>query len=188
MGMVAAYNTGSGNQLSWDPNTEPDLQYYRVYRDTDPGFVPSVDSYVEGTALTNWTDPSNDGGAVYYKITAVDHADNESAPASPGVATAVPTPVVPTKFALDQNIPNPFNPTTTIRYDVASGGGKVTLQIFDVSGRLVTTLIDRNVSEGQRSVVWNGSNNVGNPVATGTYFYRLTAPGFQQTRKMVLLK
>jgi flagellar hook assembly protein FlgD len=89
---------------------------------------------------------------------------------------------------LHQNVPNPFNPTTTIRYDVAQGGGHVTLQIFDAGGRVVRTIVDGVESEGRRSVTWDGRSDAGTQVATGVYFYRLSAPGFTQTRKMVMLK
>ena len=91
-------------------------------------------------------------------------------------------------FALRQNFPNPFNPITTIDYQVAAGGGMVRLSIFDVSGRLVRTLVDERQSEGVRSVIWNGTNDRGAPVASGIYFYRMQAPGFAETRKMVLLR
>ena len=112
---------------------------------------------------------------------------NESDVATPGTATGI-VPSAPQTFALHQNVPNPFNPTTTIQYDVARGGGEVTLQIFDAKGRLVKTMMDGAQSEGQQSVTWDGRNNAGQQVATGVYFYRLTAPGFSQTRRMVLLK
>jgi flagellar hook assembly protein FlgD len=85
-------------------------------------------------------------------------------------------------------VPNPFNPATTIHYDVARGGGEVTLQIFDAKGRLVRTLVDGSQSEGQKTATWNGLNGSGQQVATGVYFYRLRAQGFSQTRTMVLLK
>jgi len=186
--LAAAYYTGSGNQLSWDANTEDDFQYYRVYRDTDPDFVPLPGNLVEGTAVISWIDIEYDGGGVYYKVTAVDDADNESAPASPGTVTMAPGTTVPQSFVLHQNTPNPFNPATTIRYHVARGGGKVTLQIFAVSGQLVRTLVNGVESEGQRSVTWDGRDGEGASVATGAYFYRLTASGFAQTRKMLLLK
>ena len=71
---------------------------------------------------------------------------------------------------------------------VARGGGEVTLRIFDAKGRLVKTLIDGVQSEGEQSTTWNGLNDGGQQVATGVYFYRLTAQGFSQTRRMVLLK
>jgi hypothetical protein len=95
---------------------------------------------------------------------------------------------LPTRFSLYQNIPNPFNPTTKIRFDVPAGGGDVTLRIYDVGGRLVRTLLTGFQSAGQRTITWDGRNQAGNPVATGTYLYRLTGRGFEETRKMVFLK
>jgi len=89
---------------------------------------------------------------------------------------------------LFQNEPNPFNPTTTIRFDVADGGGHVALQVFDVRGRLVRTLVDERLDGGDKSAVWDGRDGHGDPVATGIYLYRLNAPGFTETRKMLLLK
>jgi hypothetical protein len=183
-----AYNTGNGNTLSWDAAPEPDLQYYRVYRSNDPNFIPDSGNLVQATISTSWVDPDYDGGSVYYKVSATDVAGNESDPASPEIVTSVPIRAVPSAFALHQNFPNPFNPSTTIRYDVAHGGGKVKLQIFDVSGRLVTTLVDKYENEGQRKVTWHGCDNAGMRVATGTYYSRLTAPGITQTKKMVMLK
>ncbi len=94
----------------------------------------------------------------------------------------------PRTFALHQNAPNPFNPVTNIRFDVPPGGGAVTLRIYDVGGRLVRTLVNGNQGEGMKTIAWDGRNEAGNPVATGTYLYRLTGTAFDQTRKMVLLR
>ena len=91
-------------------------------------------------------------------------------------------------YALHDNVPNPFNPSTTISYDVADGGGHVTLRIYDVSGRLVRTLVDQNQGPGRKSVAWKGDNDQGGRVASGVYFYRMSAPGFTETKRMVLLK
>lgn len=94
----------------------------------------------------------------------------------------------PEKFALHQNHPNPFNPTTTIQFDVPPGGGIVTLRVYDVGGRLVRSLVNGEQTAGQKAIRWDGKNDAGNAVATGAYLYRLTGPGFEQTRKMILLK
>jgi hypothetical protein len=102
--------------------------------------------------------------------------------AKPGASGA------PETFALYQNHPNPFNPTTTIRFDVPAGGGVVTLRVYDVSGRLVRSLANGTQTAGQKTVTWDGRNDAGSPVATGIYLYRLVGPGFEQTRKMILLK
>jgi hypothetical protein len=102
--------------------------------------------------------------------------------------TGVQAPATPDVFALYQSAPNPFNPTTVIRYDVPARGGKVTLRIYDVEGRLVSTLVNEYQSPGHKTATWHGRNNDGYGVASGVYFYRMTAPGFEMTRKMVLLK
>jgi hypothetical protein len=183
-----AYNTGSGNTLSWDEAPEPDFQYYRVYRSSDPNFTPAPGNLVHETATAGWADPEYDGGMIYYKITALDYSGNESDPASAGEVTSVPLPEVPETFALHQNYPNPFNPTTVIAYDVPRAGSHVTLRVYDVNGALVRTLVDGVLSEGRQHTNWDGRDALGRSVATGAYFYRLTAPGFEKTRKMVLLK
>jgi flagellar hook assembly protein FlgD len=90
--------------------------------------------------------------------------------------------------ALYAAMPNPFNPTPIIRYDVPSPGAHVRIVVYDVTGRRVATLVDGQKSGGQKRVTWNGRNDRGNEVATGVYFYRMTVPGFTQTRKMVLVK
>lgn len=95
---------------------------------------------------------------------------------------------LPAAFGLAQNFPNPFNPSTVICFDVPAGGGFVTIRIYDVGGRLVRTLVNGLETAGRKSVAWNGRDTRGNMVATGVYFYRMTAPGFERTRKMVLLK
>jgi flagellar hook assembly protein FlgD len=87
-----------------------------------------------------------------------------------------------------QNTPNPFNPTTAIRFVVPEGGARVALRVYDVEGRLVRTLVDGHRPAGSQAAVWDGASDSGVASASGVYFYRLEAPGFTQTRKMVLLK
>jgi len=187
-GVAAAYNTGSGNALSWEENTEPDLQLYRVYRSTDPDFVPGPGNLVGETIDVNWNDTEYDGWDVNYKISAVDHAGNEGPAASPTTATAVRTPADPREFALYPNVPNPFNPTTTIRYDVPPGATSVQLVVYDVVGRRIRTLVDGVEPPGARAVTWEGRDDAGRFVASGVYFYRLRAGSTTLTRRMVLLK
>jgi len=188
VGFAVAYNTGSGNHLTWDPSPAEDFHYFRVYRSNDPDFVPSPSDLVYSTTDTDWSDPDYDGWNVYYKITALDYVENESDPASPGTVTSADGPEVPGAFALYPNVPNPFNPSTTIRYDVPSEGGAVTLRIYDVGGRLVRTLVEGPQTAGQKTVIWDGKDDGGRSVASGVYFSRLQAPGYNRTMKMVLLK
>jgi hypothetical protein len=85
------------------------------------------------------------------------------------------------------NAPNPFNPVTTIRYDIPRQG-PVSLKVYDVSGRLVRTLVDGYQGPGTYEAVWNGQDGQGAPVASGVYFYRLDAVQGLETRRMVLVK
>jgi hypothetical protein len=91
-------------------------------------------------------------------------------------------------YRLHQNVPNPFNPSTVIRFDVPAVGGYVALRVFDVRGRLVRTLVDGYETGGIKSIRWDGRNDDGHRAATGLYLYRLEAPGYVSTRKLLLLK
>jgi hypothetical protein len=97
-------------------------------------------------------------------------------------------PEVATGPALHAAVPNPFNPTTEIRYDVPAPGAPVTIVVYDVSGRRIATLVDGYRTGGENRVTWNGRSDLGSEVSTGVYFYRMTTTGFTATRKMVLLK
>jgi hypothetical protein len=94
--------------------------------------------------------------------------------------------VVKTHLLL-QNYPNPFNPSTTISY-VLPSRANVELQIFDMSGRLVKALVSEEQESGSHTAVWNGQDQAGNAVASGTYFYRVDSDGRQLAKKMLLLK
>jgi hypothetical protein len=95
---------------------------------------------------------------------------------------------LPAAFSLGQNHPNPFNPTTTIGYELPENA-RVSLVIYDVSGRLVRSLVDReNKPAGRYEEVWDGRDNTGNQVASGVYFYRISTPAFTRSKSMVLLK
>jgi hypothetical protein len=191
LALTGAPNYGTLSlELSWSPNAEGDLWYYGVYRGTEADFVPSAENRVAAPTVAEWTDDEwNLSVGYFYKVSAVDIHGNESgfAVLEPDQVTGVETPRAPGRSYLSQNVPNPFNPSTTIRYELGRASGQVKLQIFDVSGRLVNTLVDGAQQEGPHSVQWNGLDDNGQRVATGAYFYRLTAPGFIQTRKMVML-
>ncbi|MFQ5511947.1 MAG: FlgD immunoglobulin-like domain containing protein, partial [Candidatus Krumholzibacteriia bacterium] len=105
----------------------------------------------------------------------------------------VPTPTgfEPQQYAnvLKANYPNPFNPTTTIGYEIKDQG-HVSLKIYNAAGQLVRTLVNQVQAPevGGFSVTWDGKNNAGQTVSSGVYFYKLVASSFTQTKKMVLLK
>ena len=97
------------------------------------------------------------------------------------------TQAVPDAFALYANYPNPFNPTTTIRYDLKESVD-VKLEIYNVLGEKVRTLVNAREAAGRKKVVWDGRNDRGQVVSSGIYIYRLQAGDFVQSRKMMLLK
>lgn len=88
---------------------------------------------------------------------------------------------------LKHNYPNPFNPSTRIDYSLAQSG-PVSLQVFNIKGQLVRTLIQENQESGIYSLTWNGKDEKNNNVSSGVYFYKLTAGKYNQTRKMILMK
>jgi len=95
--------------------------------------------------------------------------------------------IIPSAYILLPNYPNPFNPNTTIEFGLPSPS-HVSLEIYNVLGQKVITLIDRNLPAGYHSTQWNSTDDNGNPVATGIYLYKLTAGEFTETKKMILIK
>gem|GEM_PF-756651 len=94
---------------------------------------------------------------------------------------------VPDEFDLSQNFPNPFNPETTIQYNIAKQGN-VNLAIFDVQGRTVRTLVTEHNKPGIYSVKWDGRDNYGNVVSSGIYFYQLNAENLNIMKKMIFMR
>jgi hypothetical protein len=130
-------------------------------------------------------DPVANPGQYHYRVATADYAGNESAPATP--AAELPE-SVPTQTRLHQNVPNPFNPSTTIAYDIAAPGGTVVIRVFDVRGKRVRTLVDAVQSPGSKEVVWDGRDDQLRPAASGLYFCQLRVGDVVQTRKMVLVQ
>jgi hypothetical protein len=128
--------------------------------------------YVDQTALP--------GQSYRYQISVID-GDGEFF--SPTADVKMPT----ARIELSQNVPNPFNPTTTIRFSLPASE-RVGLAIYSADGRLVRMLVDGVQPRGTHDITWDGRDGAGNPVGSGVYFYRLTAGKFTDSRKMVLLK
>jgi len=95
--------------------------------------------------------------------------------------------VVPDVYALHQNYPNPFNPMTILRYDLPEDTD-VRITIYDIMGREARALVNNQQNAGYKSVIWNATNNQGQPVSAGVYLYSIEAANFRKTKKMVLLK
>ena len=95
--------------------------------------------------------------------------------------------LVPIEFDLYQNHPNPFNPLTTIQYDLPIDG-LVNVQVYDMMGRMVKTLVNSSKNAGQNYIKWNGTNDNDEQVSAGLYLYTIQIGEYIETKKMVLLK
>ena len=96
---------------------------------------------------------------------------------------------IPKTFELGQNHPNPFNPSTTINFTIPDmGKGITTLRIYDIRGRVIRTLMNKELSPGNYSLHWDGKTDLGEKVSSGIYFYCLESGEFRTTMKMVLTK
>ena len=184
-GLAVAYNSPGGTNISWDGSDEPDVVLYRIYRDIELSFDPGPEDLVHETPDTFWVDTVEDGYLYYYRVSAVDDAGNEGGRAATETTTGANG--QPSATVLHQNIPNPFNPTTLIRFELPESA-RVRLLVFDVQGRLVRTLVDGELQPGGQEIAWNGRDDDGRNVASGVYFYRLETPQTLVSRKMVLLR
>jgi hypothetical protein len=102
-------------------------------------------------------------------------------------AMGIESDLIPGQYALHQNHPNPFNPLTTLQYDLPEDA-VVHITIYDMMGRVVCNLVNSQQTAGYKSVQWNATNDAGSPVSAGLYLYTIEAGQFRQTKKMVLLK
>ena len=116
-----------------------------------------------------------DGG--YYGVT----------PITSGTAVVLSSDAVPMAYDLMQNYPNPFNPSTSIGFTLPESS-YVSVNIYDMTGRLVATLVEGNLSEGVHTVDWNGMDSSGSMVSAGVYIYALETSDMIMTKKMILMK
>jgi hypothetical protein len=95
--------------------------------------------------------------------------------------------MIPTASRLYQNFPNPFNPSTRIRFQVAKAG-PVKIKVYNVAGQLVRTLVNDTRQPGYYEITWKGTNNNGNTIASGVYFCRMETPGYSRSMKVIVLR
>jgi hypothetical protein len=181
--------TDSQIVLTWRANQEADFSAYVLFRTMSP---PSHEPPFEIGVDTVYVDTIGLGSRSYsYAIAAKDAQNNYStysdilsfAPSSIGDDGSL----LPDGFTLHPNYPNPFNASTQITYTLPQPG-TVSLTIYDVLGRHVTTLVDDVQAAGEHSVVWHGRDRQGQEVGSGVYFYRLSVGGETEVSKMVVVK
>jgi len=177
------------------------LERFRVGVSTMDVIIPQGFQYITGAshveAPTNWTEyiydlSAYDNQDVYIAIRCVSddafvfYVDNFSVHTDGGSSAEDPTaPMLQTE--LKGNYPNPFNPTTTIRYSVKEAG-PVEIEIYNVKGQLVKHLMQEDKAAGEHTVIWNGNDENNQAVSTGVYFYKMNAGKYSSTRKMIMMK
>lgn len=182
--LIASSGGGEIN-LNWTANSETDLSHYAIYRGVLPNFTPDKRYNLLTTIATNsFNDPEVFDYRVYYRISAVDKSGNESDYSDEAsiLVSVEDEDTTPREFSLSQNYPNPFNPSTVIKYKIGDVRF-VTLKIYNVLGKEIATLVNKIQSAGNYEVKFNASN-----LTSGIYFYTLTSGGFNNTRKMTILK
>jgi Putative redox-active protein (C_GCAxxG_C_C)/FlgD Ig-like domain len=153
-----------------------------------------LNDYFAGTFTATYQDPQNvvdclvcHGSAGMFNV--MTKMDCEPCHGDPHAPQSVETlPGSSSTFKLSQNYPNPFNPSTKIQFAVPQTE-KVKMEVYDIQGRLVRTLVDYELySQGKYEVMWNGLDNKGSRVASGVYFAKMRAGKFAQTKKMIMAK
>jgi len=178
--------TDSAVILSWNAVDVSDVVGYHIYRSETAGFTIDDDHYLGITSAHQYPDSDIlETAEYYYRISAVDDAGNES-PASgevhAGIVHVQEADGIPSSYALNQNFPNPFNPTTQITYEIPRQS-EVELVVLNVRGENLSTLAQGAHAPGIYTVTWDGS-----AVASGIYFFQLRTSDFQVKKKGILLK
>jgi hypothetical protein len=191
--ILASLDTGIIN-LTWKMNTEADLKYYNIYRDTVNNFIIDSTKLITSTGNTNYLEPLVGSSNLYYKVTAVDKQKNESIPGEEVTIIVVgvdePT-VILEDYILYQNYPNPFNPSTIISYRITTDG-YVKLNIYDIKGEKITELVNEYQKPGYYEIKFS-DNKKGEDLASGIYLYKLDItekgiPVYTSIKKMIRLK
>lgn len=172
---------GTNISLSWDGiNSERDFIDYKIYKDGE---------FLASTTQLFYFDQNVPSGSYSYYITAAYSGDWESEPSNTVDIEHTGTGDIQTPFtnSLIGNYPNPFNPESTISYSIAQPA-YVTIEVFNLKGQKITTLVKEALQAGNHSVVWNGTDANGKDVTSGVYLYKMDTEGFSSTRKMILMK
>jgi hypothetical protein len=171
-------------EIHWTLFADEPFAGFNLYRSRDGQSFEvrlNMDGLIE-TSLRSYLDADVEPGVTYRYSVAVVMPDGteKRSPSIEALVGAYST-------VLEQNRPNPFNPSTEIGYRLGSDQ-RVSLRVYDISGKLVRTLVDAPQAAGAYAITWNGRDSDGRPVSSGVYFYKLHAGKFTQTRRMVLLK
>lgn len=132
-------------------------------------YVVAIDNNQSSSGRSNYV---STWGETFYKLTNIKNILN---------------PVIPDQYELKQNYPNPFNPVTTIRYSLPRDS-QVRINVYNLKGQLVKTLINNSKSAGFHTVSWNIKDNAREEIAASIYLYQIVTPEFTDTKKLVVMK
>ncbi len=175
--------TKDGVLLNWKTATELNNSGFQIERSQDNesyeqiAFVPGFGSTTEPKSY-RYNDNSVISGTYYYRLKQIDYDGSFTYSGVVEVNIGLPT-----EFALEQNHPNPFNPSTVIEFSLPEDVAKVSLTIYDILGQKVTQLVNTSLKAGKYQYQWNAGT-----VATGMYIYELRTDNFVSVKKMMLLK
>jgi len=178
---LVAENLGTNISLSWDGiSSQRDFIDYKIYKDGE---------FLDSTTQLFFFDQNVPSGSYSYYITAAYSGDWESEPSNSVDIEHTGTGGIQNPFtnSLIGNYPNPFNPQSTISYSIAEPA-VVTIEIFNLKGQKVKTLINEELQAGSHTVVWSGKDTKGKDVSSGVYLYKMRTKDYTSTRKMILMK
>ena len=175
--------------LGYNGSGPPYRQSFKILDITNNNVLLEKDDANFSYTFPSISDVDNDGvlEAVFSKYDYPALAVYSLESYNTGVTTSISGEAPFMRFELGQNYPNPFNPSTTIKYELNSSGS-VRLQIFDIKGELIKTLVNDFQNSGNYEVVWNGTNSRGEKLTSGVYFYSIKTKDNISTKKMILLK
>lgn len=191
-----AHTVKGGVQLRWSTESETNSWGFHLLRSLseNSGYEQITAELIRGAGnSTNrrdyqWVDARVESAKTYYyKLQQLDINGGSHFYGPIEITVHSGEMATPTAYQLYPNFPNPFNPGTTITYDLAAAEW-VKLEVYDVAGRLVRTLVNSTKAAGAYTAAWDGRNELGVTVPNGTYFCRLQAGSFQNVQKMMILK
>jgi len=186
--------TGENCSITWTAHDNVEVTAIDILLSTDSGETWS-ETIVEGAANSgayDWIVSEGPSTRCRIRVIARDGAglaayDDSDSDFSKGSSTDGPDSPVVRAYYLAQNVPNPFNPVTTVSFGLPEPS-HVSLRIYDTAGRLVRVLVEGHREAGRHETVWDGLDGSGRRAASGVYFYRLKAGAFIEEKKMVLLR
>jgi hypothetical protein len=169
--------------LSWDEASEADFDHFSAYGSASAVFNGTAE--VIETTIATTVDVQLDSYPYYY-VTTTDFSGNEGLPSTILNTVGVTRELIPKSYDLSQNWPNPFTSSTTMQLDLPEEGN-VRVEVFDVRGRLVTSLVEGELPAGRHAILWTSKDSRGQRASPGIYFYRVVTDRFNKTRKAILV-